>query len=82
VLGKGGMGIVHKGYDEQLRRPVALKTLAKNTSDTTTLSRFKQEAEVIARLTESAHIVTVYEYGEDEKEGLAFITMELIKGKE
>jgi len=83
VLGQGGMGTVYKGYDEQLHRPVALKTIAKNTSsDTTMRLRFEQEAEAVARLTESPRIVTVYEYGKDDNDELAFIAMEFIDGKE
>jgi serine/threonine protein kinase len=85
VLGEGGMGTVYKGYDKNIHRHVALKTITKTTSSDTTmllLARLKQEAEAAARLTGSPHIVTVYEYDEDKDEGLAFIAMEYVKGRE
>ena len=74
-LGRGGMGIVYQGWDEQLRRPVAIKVL--RDADPTRLSRFHAEAEMLAHLTHP-QIVHVYETSVDA--GQPYLVMELIPG--
>jgi serine/threonine protein kinase len=77
-IGRGGMGMVYRGYDEVLERDVAIKTLtAEATLDEESRLRFKIEAKAAARL-QHANIVTVYELGEDR--GVPFIAMELLPG--
>ena len=48
VIGKGAMGIVYKGYDPDLERHVALKTVRKELVDEKLaeqiIARFKNEA--------------------------------------
>jgi len=78
VLGRGGMGLVLKAYDEQLRRPVALKVLRPDlVGDRAALARFEREARAAAAL-RHPNIVTVYAVGQDR--GLPYIAMEYIDG--
>jgi len=81
VLGKGAMGVVYQGFDPLIERPVAIKTIRKDTLDADLLpqfmARFKNEARAAGRLTH-ANIVGIYEYGEDN--AVAFIAMEYVKG--
>jgi serine/threonine-protein kinase len=77
-IGRGGMGMVYRGYDEVLEREVAVKTLtAEANLDTESRRRFEIEAKAAARL-QHPNIVTVYELGEDR--GVPFIAMELLGG--
>ena len=77
-IGRGGMGMVYRGYDEVLEREVAIKTLtAEATLDEESHRRFAIEAKAAARL-QHPNIVTVYELGEDR--GVPFIAMELLAG--
>jgi len=77
-IGRGGMGMVYRGYDEVLEREVAVKTLIAEASlDDESRRRFEIEAKAAARL-QHPNIVTVYELGEDR--GVPFIAMELLAG--
>jgi serine/threonine protein kinase len=77
-IGRGGMGMVYRGYDEVLEREVAIKTLtAEANLDEESRRRFEIEAKAAARL-QHPNIVTVYELGEDR--GVPFIAMELLAG--
>lgn len=81
-LGEGGMAVVWRGFDPVIRRPVALKVLAKSdllaAGDTSLLERFRREAQAAGNL-QHPNIVAIYEYGEDDER--AFIAMELIEGQ-
>jgi tRNA A-37 threonylcarbamoyl transferase component Bud32 len=81
VLGKGAMGVVYKAFDPLIERPVAIKTIRKETLDADLLpqfmARFKNEARAAGRLTH-ANIVGIYEYGEDA--AVAYIAMEYVQG--
>ena len=77
-LGRGGMGMVYRGYDEVLEREVAVKTLRiEGTFDEESRRRFEIEAKAAARL-QHPNILTVFELGEDR--GVPFIAMELLPG--
>ena len=77
-IGRGGMGMVYRGWDEVLEREVAVKTLTLEGSlDEESRRRFNIEAKAAARL-QHPNIITVYELGEDR--GLPFIAMELLPG--
>jgi eukaryotic-like serine/threonine-protein kinase len=77
-IGRGGMGMVYRGWDEVLEREVAVKTLTiEGTLDEESRQRFQIEARAAARL-QHANIVTVFELGEER--GLPFIAMELLPG--
>jgi len=82
ILGKGASGMVYRGFDPGIKRPVALKVIAKDSLDPGdleyVLSRFRHEAEAVGRLTHP-RIAAIYEY--IETEDLACIVMELVNGK-
>ena len=82
VLGEGGMATVLEGWDPVLHRTLAIKLIEKTKLDPETkaeaLRRFKREAQAAARLTH-AHVVQVYEYGEEGD--YCFIAMEHVAGK-
>jgi len=61
LLGKGGMGVVYKAFDEKLNRNVAIKVLnAPNIKNSNKMiERFKLEARNHAQLIHQ-NIVTVY----------------------
>src|SRR6266540_455847 len=78
-LGAGGMGEVYLAQDTQLRRPVALKLLpAEFSQSKERLRRFGQEAYAIAALNHP-NIAHIYEIG--EAEALHFIAMEYVDGE-
>ena len=74
-IGRGGLGIVYRAYDERLRRPVALKVLAKTSP--VAESRLLDEARAAAALTHAciAAVHDVQNHG-----GINFIVMELVEG--
>ena len=64
-VGTGGMAFVYEAYDEMLERPVAIKLLKQDFSESKEFrERFKQEAKAAANLSHP-NIVTVYDYGVD-----------------
>ena len=77
VLGAGGMGVVYRGYDTELGRPVAIKVLASD-GNQDTRRRLLREARSASALNHP-HICTVHEVG--EAEGRAFLVMELVDGR-
>ncbi|MBI3267432.1 MAG: protein kinase [Planctomycetes bacterium] len=78
-LGRGGMGVVHKAWDRELRRTVALKTLlsasAPSESD---VDRFQREARAAGRL-RHPNLVQVHDVG--EWAGRHYFTMDFIEGE-
>src|SRR6185295_13158011 len=64
-LGRGGMGIVYKAWDGDLRRPVALKVLSGPWAPED-LARFRREAQTAAGL-RHPNIITVYEIGPSDE---------------
>jgi tetratricopeptide (TPR) repeat protein len=75
ILGRGGMGVVVKAWDRQLRRHVALKFL--ETTSAEDLKRFQREAQLAASL-RHPNIVQVHEMGSIR--GRAFIAMDYVRG--
>src|SRR5262245_42701610 len=83
LIGQGAMGVVYKGFDPVIQRPVAIKTIHKTliTADAggeDYAVRFRNEAMAVGRLSHPG-IVAIYEYGEDDT--TAFIAMEFVDGR-
>lgn len=83
VLGEGAMGVVYKGFDPDIQRTVALKTIrtqldADDDSPGAPASRFRNEAQAAGRLHHPG-IVAVYDFGRDEN--VAYIAMEFVEGR-
>ncbi len=77
-LGRGGMGVVYRAENHELQRTAAVKLLLAGEFARLDLAkRFKQEAQMLARL-RHPHIVTVYEIG--DVDGLPYFAMEYVKG--
>ena len=76
LLGRGAMGIVYRGLDENLDREVAIKVMA-GQAEAEARARFKREAQAAARL-QHPNIITVYELGEHA--GAPFMALELLEG--
>ncbi len=78
LLGRGGMGEVHRAFDTVKKRSVALKLLSPHlASDAEFQARFRRESEVAARLRE-AHVIPIHDYGEID--GRLYIDMRLVDG--
>ncbi len=79
LIGQGGMGIVYRGYDLKLDRPVAIKIMNIQAADLSRfIERFRREAKNQAKLIHP-NIVTVY--GFIEERGLLGIVMEYVEGQ-
>jgi serine/threonine-protein kinase len=79
VIGRGGMGVVHRGRDRVLDRTVAVKVLPALFAENPTLvERFEREARAAARLSHP-NIVSVYDSGRDGTE--RYFVMEYVPGK-
>jgi eukaryotic-like serine/threonine-protein kinase len=78
-IATGGMAAVWAAEDERLGRTVAVKVLGEAyAADPDAAERFQREARTAARVSDHAHVVTVYDIGEHE--GRPFIVMELFAG--
>ncbi|MDC0720622.1 serine/threonine-protein kinase [Nannocystis bainbridge] len=78
-VGRGAMGVVYAGYDEELDRRVALKLVQTSGHDDPSFGRAQllREAQALARLTHP-NVVAVHEAGEFR--GAVFIAMEYVDG--
>jgi len=81
VLGKGSMGVVYKGHDAYVDRPVAIKVAtnadADDDSENMAKRMFVNEARSAGRL-DHPNILKVYEAGEEQ--GMPYMVMEFING--
>lgn len=77
-LGRGGMGVVYRAYDPDLRRTVAIKVLTQQlAADDDFVKRFQQEAIMSANL-HHPHIITIYDVG--AVDDLHFLIMQYLEG--
>ena len=77
-LGRGGMGVVFRARDTQLRRDVAIKMiLSGELAGQKMLQRFKTEAEAVARL-QHPNVVQIFDVGWDEDR--PYIVLEFVDG--
>lgn len=78
VLGEGGMGVVYKAFDSQLKRTVALKKIAlRAVSSPQNAERFRTEAQAAAQF-DHRHIVQIHDVGQHN--GEHYFTMPLLTG--
>ncbi len=83
-VGRGAMGVVYKARDPRIGRVVALKTIAFSFplgpgEEEEFLHRFYHEAQIAGRLNHP-NIVTIYDVGEKQAAGDAYIAMEYVTG--
>jgi eukaryotic-like serine/threonine-protein kinase len=78
-IGLGGMGVVYKARDEELRVDVALKVLQSDLAARPEwIERFRREL-VLAREVTHKNVVRIHDIGECH--GLIFLTMRLVQGR-
>src|SRR5947208_2121106 len=76
-LGAGGMGVVYRALDTNLRRPVAIKFLSDECATPSARRRFQREAQAASSLNHP-HILTVL--GAGDFEGRQYLVAEFIDG--
>lgn len=78
LLGRGGMGEVHRAVDTQLGgRVVAVKRLLGG-ADPQTAAMLRREGELQANIRDKRHVVDVYDVIEED--GSLFVVMEFVEG--
>ncbi len=78
LIGRGGMGAVHRAVDTTRRRTVALKVLSSDlAADAEFQKRFCREMEIAAQLREP-HVIPIHDHGEID--GRLFVDMRLVDG--
>jgi tRNA A-37 threonylcarbamoyl transferase component Bud32 len=79
-LGKGGMAVVYKAKDKSFGRDVAVKVLRTDVAkDPVAAKRLIREARAAGQL-HHPNIITMHDVG--EVDGLVYIVMEVLKGRE
>jgi YVTN family beta-propeller protein len=78
LIGRGGMGEVHRAFDLGRHRVVALKRMPAHLgADAAYRARFQHEATIAARM-RNPHVIPIHDYGEID--GRLFIDMRLVDG--
>jgi eukaryotic-like serine/threonine-protein kinase len=77
-IGQGGMGVVYEGWDDRLKRPVAVKAILEHTESKQARGRLWREARSLAQVNHP-HVCQVFDVFE-EGESLVLI-MELLDGQ-
>ncbi|MCO1654039.1 protein kinase domain-containing protein [Pseudonocardia humida] len=78
LIGQGGMGEVHRAFDVERSRLVALKRMPHHLgSDPEFRARFSAEAQIAARM-RNPHVIPIHDYGQID--GQPFIDMRLVDG--
>ena len=79
VIGAGGMGIVLKGFDTDLNRPVAVKVLAPHLAHSgAARQRFAREARAAAAVVHE-HVVAIYNVESEEE--TPFLVIQYVPGR-
>lgn len=76
LRGRGGMGTVYRGYDPELRRPVAIKVLHEYGPDA--LEAMRREARMLSRA-RHPNTVELFDVGHT-LDGRAYLVMEFVDG--
>lgn len=82
LIARGGMGVVYRGQDTRLARPVAVKVLKESIgSSEEAKDRFVHEAQAAAAIADP-HVVAVWDQGVDASgpEPVVYLVMELVDG--
>jgi serine/threonine-protein kinase len=80
VLGQGAMGVVYRGVQLELGKPVAIKMLLpQGYASKDALERFRREAAVASKLVHPS-VPQVFDFGVEDN--APFLVMEYIEGKE
>ena len=79
-VGRGGMGVLYRGFDPVLDREVAIKVMHADFSEDTEQMRprFYREARAAAKL-QHRNIVTIFEFAEESN--VPYIVMEFLRGR-
>lgn len=78
LVGEGGMGVVYRGRDPRLARDIAIKILAKESSqDAEATARLEREARAIAALSHP-NILAIHDIGREN--GSVYVVTELLEG--
>lgn len=77
LLGRGGMGQVHRAYDAVHERMVALKRLSASGDDEEFRARFRRESKIVASL-RHPNIIPIHAYGDID--GQLYLDMRLVRG--
>ena len=77
-VGRGGMGVIYRGTELRLGRPVALKLIAGDrAADPDFRARFEREARLTASI-DHPNVIPVYAAGEED--GLLYLVMRYVDG--
>ena len=79
IIGRGGMGVVLKGFDRELKRFVAIKALAPHLAHSTLArKRFAREAQAAAAVV-NLHVIAIHQVQPNGQ--LPFLVMPLLTGE-
>ncbi len=79
LIGSGGMGVVFKGFDSELNRPVAIKVLAPHLAGSGAARiRFTREARAAAAIVHE-HVVAIHNVSSDSEP--PFLVMQYVAGE-
>src|SRR5260221_9449472 len=76
-IGQGAMGTVYRAYHAQLERIGAVKVMQAISPDKDAVSRFRHEAQAIARM-RHPNVLNVFDFGEFE--GTPYMIVEYVEG--
>ena len=85
IIGRGGMGIVYKGFDTELNRPVAIKVLAPHlAANGISRKRFDREAQAAAAV-QHPNVVPIHSVNSTAANSVSpnrpYLVMTLVSGK-